>query len=216
MNHFHTASPPALIRKSKQSRMNNEIDDFLSSDLELSFASTMSLNSPAPSRAPSPMAMDISPAPIQQSQGFLAPPSRHFGRNLLNSESISSMRSAQSKSKSKGLQRSALPTEWISPVATKDTSLEGFSIVRPSLLLFNLRPNAYFSLLSINHHLMPWTSTHPPVLQLGSTPNPARLLLPYLDFPTEITRTFSSTLHRLRVHLQLPKRGAPYPRNLTC
>lgn len=131
MNQFHTASPPALIRKSKQSRMNNEIDDFLSSDLELSFASTMSLNSPAPSRAASPMAMDISPAPIQQSQqsqGFLAPPSRQFGRNLLNTESISSIRSAQSKFKSKGLQRSALPTEWVSPALIKDTSLEGFSI----------------------------------------------------------------------------------------
>lgn len=137
MNPFHSApSPPALIRKTKQSRMNNELDEFLSSDLELSFASTMSLNSPAPSRAPSPMAMDISPAPPQQSQGFLAPPSRHFGRDLLNSDSISSMRSSGTKSKSKGLQRSALPTQWISPsIETKDTSLEGFSIVRLHLLL---------------------------------------------------------------------------------
>ncbi|GJJ11961.1 hypothetical protein Clacol_006199 [Clathrus columnatus] len=129
MTLFQRAPSPALINKTKDSRIDKEIDDFLSSDLELSFASTMSLNSPVPSRAPSPMAMDISPAPVHQSHGFLAPPARHFGRDLLNTNSISSVRSTGTKSKSKGQQRAALPTEWMSSASgNKDTSLEGFNI----------------------------------------------------------------------------------------
>ncbi|KAF8522085.1 hypothetical protein BU17DRAFT_75192 [Hysterangium stoloniferum] len=99
------------------SRLQNDLDDFLSSDLELSFASTMSLNSPVGSPALSPMAMDISPAPAQQSQehsGHLAPP-RLFGRDLINSDQSpqGSIGYTDTKSKNKARQRAALPMQWM-------------------------------------------------------------------------------------------------------
>lgn len=86
----HLQPPPAPSRKPSERlfRPPNEIDEFLSSDvdLELSFASTMSLNSPPASPAQalplestsyrtgdfaaSPNAMDISPAPAPRLSAF--------------------------------------------------------------------------------------------------------------------------------------------------
>ncbi|KAF8579458.1 hypothetical protein K439DRAFT_1620502 [Ramaria rubella] len=121
MTFFNPApsSPPAPPRKKQISRPKNDIDDFLSSDLELSFASTMSLNSPPRSQAPSPIAMDISPAlpaPQLQKSHHLAPPApRLFGRNLLNDSSPgTSNKSTDAKStSSRGRQRAALPLQWM-------------------------------------------------------------------------------------------------------
>ena len=101
--------PPAPTRRPSQRllRPQNDLDDFLSSDLEASFASTMSLNSPPPSPPAnaritsgttllpsehqcSPMAMDISPAPsrtiFDDFKGKIQtrPRSRTFGRELGN------------------------------------------------------------------------------------------------------------------------------------
>ena len=125
-----SSSPPARSHMTQADRPLNDIDDFLSSDLELSFASTMSLNSPSASRAPSPIAMDISPILPHKPQTHLAPPApRLFGRDLLNSESSSaSTSSTGNKSSSRGRQRAALPAQWIS--STKDEPSQGFNVVR--------------------------------------------------------------------------------------
>ncbi|KAH9930915.1 uncharacterized protein B0H18DRAFT_872563 [Fomitopsis serialis] len=120
------------------------MDDFLSSeadDLELSFASTMSLNSPprdtldlAPESErdnhPDYAPMDISPAPptrVDKQRPFMGRPramtsnARLFGRDMSNnSGGNGSVTSLQSVAKSTGtngaskrLQRAALPFEWM-------------------------------------------------------------------------------------------------------
>ena len=133
--------PPAPTRRPSQRllRPQNDLDDFLSSDLEASFASTMSLNSPPPSPPAnaritsgttllpsehqcSPMAMDISPAPsrtiFDDFKGKIQtrPRSRTFGRELGNFGTPSANDSLMGSTKSgsgKRLQRSALPSEWM-------------------------------------------------------------------------------------------------------
>ncbi|OBZ75465.1 M-phase inducer phosphatase [Grifola frondosa] len=145
-NKTYLTVPSAPARKVSQriSGSRHDFDDFLSSDIELelerSFASTMSLNSPP--RDPLSLTpedkhqdyapMDISPAPPRvlapRNQGnFLdAKPvaahpksadmssaSRLFGRDMSNgNESISKANSGTNNG-SKRLQRSALPMEWM-------------------------------------------------------------------------------------------------------
>ncbi|KAI0806978.1 hypothetical protein C8Q74DRAFT_1187339 [Fomes fomentarius] len=112
-------------------------------DLELSFASNMSLNSPArdsqsltPEENPNHVPMDISPAPArfepvttQQSsipKPFMGRPraatsaARLFGRDVSNGHDSSSpnppfsiAKSGTGTSNGKRLQRAALPTEWL-------------------------------------------------------------------------------------------------------
>lgn len=114
-------------------------------DLELSFASNMSLNSPArdsqplaPEENPNHVPMDISPAPArfepvttQQSsipKPFMGRPraatsaARLFGRDVSNGHDSSSpypplsiSKSGTGTSNGKRLQRAALPTEWLAP-----------------------------------------------------------------------------------------------------
>ncbi|KAH9930919.1 uncharacterized protein B0H18DRAFT_1143605 [Fomitopsis serialis] len=140
--------PPAPSRKASERLMKPaarvEMDDFLSSeadDLELSFASTMSLNSPprdtldlAPESErdnhPDYAPMDISPAPptrVDKQRPFMGRPramtsnARLFGRDMSNnSGGNGSVTSLQSVAKSTGtngaskrLQRAALPFEWM-------------------------------------------------------------------------------------------------------
>lgn len=148
LSHSFLQPPAAPSRKPSQRLMRpeNELDDFLSSELEISFASTMSLNSPpgspernifeepqlAPVGVTSPVMMDISPAPPKvftaQSSGEkkfrprASTFSRIFGRDVSNNEASSpTILSVSSVKTTKGLQRSALPTEWI-----KSTSEEEF------------------------------------------------------------------------------------------
>ena len=137
----HLQPPPAPCRKPSQrlARPDDDLDEFLSSDLELSFASTMSLNSapaspekdafaldlPAENHAPfSPNAMDISPAPKAAaafSGGKHARPraftvARVFGRELSNQESPNSNCSPASvKGDGPGIprSRSPLPPGWM-------------------------------------------------------------------------------------------------------
>lgn len=126
-------------------QVRNDIDDFLSSeadlDLELSFASTMSLHSPqrdtvdlaSENDNSNYVPMDISPAPQR-----IAPPSfkdqgkptigrpraftssaRLFGKDMSNdSSSASSLKSVAKSTDTSGtgkrLQRAALPFEWMS------------------------------------------------------------------------------------------------------
>lgn len=131
-------------------RPENDLDDFLSSDLEISFASTMSLNSPPgspernifedepkkvdPVSVTSPNAMDISPVPLKvftapsvaesKSRQRASTVSRMFGRDMSNneyeSESISRYLCSSSVKSTKGLQRSALPTQWINPKSKEE------------------------------------------------------------------------------------------------
>ncbi|KAL5511877.1 MIH1 [Sanghuangporus vaninii] len=128
--------PPAPCRKPSErlQRPSNDLDDFISSDLENSFASSMSLNSPpgsprrdtfAPSgfsEAQSPMAMDISPAPHQKADDTSEGKSgrrcltsaRSFGRELGNHLSgASKVENASVRPTGKGPQRAPLPSEWL-------------------------------------------------------------------------------------------------------
>lgn len=118
----------------------DDIDDFLSSDLELSFASTMSLNSPP--RDTMTLAqdhdvpMDISPAyrPLQKenektNRATTRPrastsAARIFGQDMSNSnfsnDSVNTKTGSQANSKR--TQRSALPMEWMVPSKPLRTS----------------------------------------------------------------------------------------------
>ncbi|KZS98926.1 hypothetical protein SISNIDRAFT_403190 [Sistotremastrum niveocremeum HHB9708] len=102
-------------------RPRDELDDFLTSDLEVSFASSISLNSPPRSTrnvlasfSPMDMDMDVSPAPKPVKT---RPRARTFGRDILNAPSeaspIASLSDKRSVGSRKGLQRAALPTFWL-------------------------------------------------------------------------------------------------------
>ncbi|KAL0947079.1 hypothetical protein HGRIS_013220 [Hohenbuehelia grisea] len=138
--------PQVLSRQSslRTSKTRDDVDDFLSSDLEISFASTVSLHSPPRdtiSLTPQSecVPMDISPAPPPKPV-FMAAPitsissgkpltrpraftsgARLFGRDVSN-ENIanpgntpSASKPGSTKASGKRTQRSALPTEWFAP-----------------------------------------------------------------------------------------------------
>ncbi|KAI0317858.1 hypothetical protein OF83DRAFT_1163716 [Amylostereum chailletii] len=126
--------------------MKDDIDEFLSSDLELSFASTMSLNSPSrqnPNITPESERddmMDISPAPIRistsENAGFGAKPmsrprantsaARLFGRDVSNdyAPSVDSSSSKSGSIRAKRTQRAALPMEWLSQTKSAEPEVE--------------------------------------------------------------------------------------------
>ncbi|KAF9218258.1 hypothetical protein BS17DRAFT_721918 [Gyrodon lividus] len=141
----YLSAPLAPIRKRSQYlKARDDVDEFLSSDLELSFASTMSLNSPPRDyvnlthESIQDDAMDISPAPskiIHKENAHLNKPmnrpraytsaARMFGQDMSNgSISNDSVSDAQSgtQSGSKRTQRSALPIEWLSAKPLRATS----------------------------------------------------------------------------------------------
>ncbi|KAJ7273554.1 hypothetical protein B0H12DRAFT_1228402 [Mycena haematopus] len=120
----HLNAPPVHShRRHDRLQPSHDVDD-LSSDLELSFASNVSLNSPPrdslaltpESEYPKPM--DISPAPPirpMRPRAFTSGP-RMFGQDRSN-ESIqsgppASLKPGSTQSSGKRIQRSALPTEW--------------------------------------------------------------------------------------------------------
>ncbi|KAF8626305.1 hypothetical protein AX15_004975 [Amanita polypyramis BW_CC] len=123
----HLAPPPAPSRK-RNLRLpkppREDVDDFLSSDLEASFASTVSLHSPPRRDAALPQeksnfteSMDISPAstrPRAYTGG-----ARLFGNNIGNTLDPSlhlvskPPKFSSSQSNGKRVQRSALPLEWM-------------------------------------------------------------------------------------------------------
>ena len=141
-------APPAPSRQRNQRfiRPLDDVDDFLSSDFELSFASGVSLYSPP--RDPIALTpendfaepMDISPVPAPkppvQDKGSVKPlnrpraftsASRTFGRDMSNaispSPQLPSFKTGSTHSSSKRTQRAALPMEWFTttraPEATK-------------------------------------------------------------------------------------------------
>lgn len=180
MNFFSTISsassqylsaPLAPIRKRSQHlKPRDDLDEFLSSDLELSFASTVSLNSPPRDyvNITQDDAMDISPMPshvarkepVQFSKPKNRPRAytsgaRMFGQDLSNNTvSNDSMSNSNSgtQSGSKRTQRTALPLEWFSakPLECTQTSDENLftpvSVHRSPLIL---------PLSAFNSHTLP-------------------------------------------------------------
>ncbi|KAF5324419.1 hypothetical protein D9611_004274 [Ephemerocybe angulata] len=132
----HLAPPPRNLGRKRSDRhlsSRNEVEEYLSSsDLELSFASNVSLNSPPhrTSGLPDCEPMDISPMPPQKfakaPSGLLATKtaaprpraltsnnSRLFGSDLSNSNKLADPPSTKGTAGNKKLARSALPTEWM-------------------------------------------------------------------------------------------------------
>ena len=136
--------PSAPSRKISQRfvRTNDIVDDFLSSDLEISFASNVSLNSPHREQLTLPSdcePMDISPAPpVNPSSRLpmcgLKPQSKRpraftsgarlFGNDISNSNTLfpspqivaAPTQKAAGSTSAKRIQRTALPSEWLASV----------------------------------------------------------------------------------------------------
>lgn len=121
---------PSLPTRKGSSPVPNESFDDISDDLELSFASNMSLNPTTieerDNHVASPVPMDISPAPatrvapskfVPRPRAFTSS-ARLFGRDVSNENpqppSISSGIGSGTTS-GKKLQRAALPFEWMAP-----------------------------------------------------------------------------------------------------
>lgn len=154
--------PSAPVRKRSQRFLSSrdDVDDFLSSDLELSFASTVSLHSPPRDATPlapdSDYAMDISPAPPPKpavsnflskeglSNGFKSTrpraatsAARLFGNDISNNglsptpklAPAPMIKPGSTHSSSKRIQRSALPTEWLSSLQAQGPPKQTMSSV---------------------------------------------------------------------------------------
>lgn len=147
-------APPAPSRKRSQRlpRPRDDVDEFLSSDLELSFASTVSLHSPPrESIALTPEneyldPMDISPIPAPKPAFTHAPSkenddsvkpltrpraftsaARMFGRDMSNGISPALLippapKSGSSHVNAKRTQRAALPLEWLAARPSEPTN----------------------------------------------------------------------------------------------
>jgi M-phase inducer tyrosine phosphatase len=125
--------PSAPLRQISQRliRTNDNVDDILSSDLEISFASNVSLNSPPREQLSLPSdcePMDISPAlpinPPSRLSGLKPQSSRPraftsgarlFGNDISNSNNHPQI--ATGSTSAKRTQRAALPTEWLAAVS---------------------------------------------------------------------------------------------------
>ena len=123
----HLSAPLAPIRKRSQHlKSRDDIDEFLSSDLELSFASTVSLNSPTRDyvNITQDDAMDISPMPprrepVQFSRPTTRPRAytsgaRMFGQDMSNSSNWNDSISDSKSGTQSGSKRTTLPVEWLS------------------------------------------------------------------------------------------------------
>lgn len=173
-NPQHLAAPPAAPSRQRSQpfeRPRDDVDEFLSSDLELSFASTMSLHSPP--RGTSALTlenervdpMDISPPPnptftlapsLQKEENAVKPKNRPraftsatrtFGRDISNDASTTHLptipASGGSQSNSKRTQRSALPFEWLATASSPEVP-NSTLFVKVSFLPFQLGPPPKF------------------------------------------------------------------------
>ncbi|RDB24037.1 M-phase inducer phosphatase [Hypsizygus marmoreus] len=142
-------SAPSRNRSHRFVRCRDEVDDFLSSDLEASFASTVSLHSPphepvnltpdyeyaepmdispAPAPKPAPSRMERDSLKPQARPRAYTSAARLFGNDISNGLMPSptlapapSLKSAGSGSTySKKTQRAALPTEWLMSVSVPE------------------------------------------------------------------------------------------------
>ena len=248
MNFFSTISsassqylsaPLAPIRKRSQNlKPRDDLDEFLSSDLELSFASTMSLNSPSrdyvniTQDTTQDDAMDISPVPSHVSRKepvhFSKPTTRPraytsgarmFGQDLSNNSisnnSISDSKSG-TQSGSKRTQRTALPAGWFSarPLECAQTSDDNLFAPVSVHTFQSIRPVRVF-----NSHIFQPAETIPfpseDAMDVDPIPvahNEALLSSPPLSAAPTITgiNMFHSTISL--AHLETPGAGAGQPK----
>lgn len=134
VSYLSAPKAPSRMRSLRLQRPRDDVDEFLSSDLELSFASTMSLNSPHKPTVTTPgndsvQPMDISPPHVvvthpqsaflppagsenagrpNRPRAFTSATTRTFGKDLSNS----SIKMDGTQSSGRRTQRAALPTEW--------------------------------------------------------------------------------------------------------
>ena len=124
-------------------RNNDNVDDVLSSDLEISFASNVSLNSPPREQLSLPSdcePMDISPAPPVNPPSRLKSQSKRpraftsgarlFGNDISNSNNnvlfpspsivAAPTHKATGSTSAKRIQRAALPTEWLTAISVPE------------------------------------------------------------------------------------------------
>jgi len=184
----HTATRflqvPSLPARKASSPVPNESFDDISDDLELSFASNMSLNpittEERDNHVASPVPMDISPAPPTRvaPSKFTARPraftssARLFGRDVSN-ENLrppSSISSGAGTASGKKLQRAALPFEWMAPSRTEQTLDATDSSQMVCSISFPLK----WCRLTFRHRITatPWTSIRPiiPTLRRSASP----------------------------------------------
>lgn len=126
--YFKVPLAPSRKRSQLLNPKCDDVDDFLSSDLELSFASTMSLNSPPRDTMSlaqdQDVSMDISPAPRhaqkeneRMNRTTTRPrastsAARIFGHDISNDESCRESTAGTGSQNLKRTQRGALPMEW--------------------------------------------------------------------------------------------------------
>lgn len=139
--------------------VHDDVDEFLSSEFELSFASTMSLNSPPresdqlPQESPVPM--DISPAPTRvypsevtsatkptgRPRAFTSS-ARLFGRDLSNDRAPTPTQatafSGASTATETNVQRAPLPCEWLASTPSEPLENRSSNMFAPVGVLFLL------------------------------------------------------------------------------
>ncbi|KIL68578.1 hypothetical protein M378DRAFT_71427 [Amanita muscaria Koide BX008] len=176
----HLAPPPAPSRKRSQrfsKPLREEVDAFLSSDLEVSFASNVSLNSPSRDNVFLPQdnssciePMDISPLPTRP-RAYTSG-ARLFGNNIGNTLDLSPQPASKSsnlpstQANGKRTQRSALPLEWMlqpaspNPLEAQPTN-ETFSTddAMDVDTSFAAETNAFLSSSPLGHSTTPTATT---------------------------------------------------------
>jgi M-phase inducer tyrosine phosphatase len=184
----HTATRflqvPSLPTRKASSPVPNESFDDISDDLELSFASNMSLNTTTEGRGnhlASPVPMDISPAPptrvaplklTARPRAFTSS-ARLFGRDVSNEnlQPPSSISSGTGTTSGKKLQRAALPFEWMAPPRPEQTLDTTDSSQMVCFTSFPIKQSTAVSDFLTHQHritVTPWTSILP------TTPTPKR------------------------------------------
>jgi M-phase inducer tyrosine phosphatase len=133
---------------------NANVDDVLSSDLEISFASNVSLNSPPREQVSLPSdcePMDISPAPSVnplnrlKSQGkrprAFTSSARLFGNDISNNSPLfpspsivaAPTHKATVSTGAKRIQRAALPTEWLTAISVSEPTAHQVCVIRTTM-----------------------------------------------------------------------------------
>jgi M-phase inducer tyrosine phosphatase len=160
---FLSAPIPARKLSSASARPRDDVDEFLSSDLELSFASTVSLNSPSRSDYEP---MDISPVPFckvvtrpknddmvskpsMRPRAFTSAATRGFGNDVSNDISANPLmpQTKPDTIQTKRIQRSALPSEWLAFSRPKEDSRDDENDVPTAMV----SPPSHFGLSRVRH-----------------------------------------------------------------
>lgn len=165
---------PSLPTRKVSTPVHSESFDDISDDLELSFASNMSLNPTTTegrdNHLASPVPMDISPAPptrvaplkfTTRPRAFTSS-ARLFGRDVSNEnlQPPSSVSSGTGTTSGKNLQRAALPFEWMAPPRPEQT-LD--TTISSQMVCFVSLPGV--TGLTFRHRttVIPWMSIHPAI-----------------------------------------------------